>query len=471
MKNVADIYGLSPMQRLMLLHAKTTGTEDDVLFSQIVYTVVGPLNTETYRRAWQHMVDRHSALRTLFVWQEGKEPVQVVREEVRLPWVELDWRGATSAEQEAALDQLLAADRHKGFDLLQPPAMRFALIRIAEEQHWLVWSSHHLIIDRWCIGILFAEISTAYEAFTRNSFPALTPAPRYRDYIAWLAQQDEEAARSYWRDTLQGLAAKRLSLESPAAAEEFTLATITSELSATDWQRLRQFALDSAITQSTLITGGWAIVLAAATGADDTLFGLTVSGRPAELAGASQAIGCYINNVPLRLQTPPDSTIAQWLRDVQQKQLALTAYEYASPPQIQSWSGITAHGPLFDTLVVLQSPVDLKMPTELSAHYTRGGMQTGYPISLGVVPSEDALHLYLTYDQGRVPQQLADQLIVALKSVLLAMPDSGGGPLQKLKDIAQVDAPELSANPASAEALQGGTAVPSPTDSSTNGHC
>jgi acyl carrier protein len=434
-KNVADIYALSPMQSLMLLHTKTVSADHDVLFNQIIYVIDGSLDVDAYRQAWQLMVDRHSALRTLFVWQDGKDPVQVVREQVALPWTEYDWRGQSPAGQEEAFNRLLEADLAQGFDLLHPPAMRLSLIQVADEQYWLVWSSHHLVIDRWCIGILFEEICTAYEVLHAGEFPSLPAAPLYRDYIAWLVEQDEEAARSYWREALCDLQSRPLPLLERAAAKTPALETIETGLGGDEWTRLRRFALDHNLTPGTLVSGAWSAVLAAATGANDTLFGLTVSGRPAELVDVSQAVGCFINNVPLRVRLDAGATTVDWLQNLQDQQLELNPFEYASPVQIQAWSGINTYGPLFETLVVLQAPVHLAMPQNLSIRYDRGGMQTGYAVSLGAVPDDEALSLSLTFDRSRVPEALAEQLASGLIQVLQALPEAAGRPPSMLAAI------------------------------------
>ncbi len=175
--------------------------------------------------------------------------------------------------------------------------------------------------------------------------------------------------------------------------------TLTGE----DWDKLRRFALEKNLTSSTLVIGAWAIVLSAASGADEALFGLTVSGRPAELPHISKTIGCFINNVPLHVSLKEDSLLISWLEALQDKQLGLQPYEYASPAQIQTWSGIKATGPLFDTLVVLQAPFHQAMPEGLEVKFDRGGTQTGYPIGLGAVPSQENLELTFTYDRQRVP--------------------------------------------------------------------
>ena len=46
----------------------------------------------------------------------------------------------------------------------------------------------------------------------------------------------------------------------------------------------------------------WAVVLSRLTDRSDVVFGVTVSGRPAELAGVETMIGLFINTVPLRVR-------------------------------------------------------------------------------------------------------------------------------------------------------------------------
>src|SRR5436305_14797522 len=82
--NVEDIYPLSPMQQGMLFHSLyEPGT--GVYFFQIGFQIQGRLDVQAFRRAWEEVVRRHSALRTGFLWEDIDEPVQVVRKRVEFP--------------------------------------------------------------------------------------------------------------------------------------------------------------------------------------------------------------------------------------------------------------------------------------------------------------------------------------------------------------------------------------------------
>ena len=117
--------------------------------SPVRFSLDADVDSDAFNRAWQQVIDRHAALRTEFVWEKVKRPMQFVRSERSLPFEMLDWRDRTPAD----LERILAAwrdDGRTGFDLMRPPLMRITLIRIADACWYFVWSSHHLVLDRWC---------------------------------------------------------------------------------------------------------------------------------------------------------------------------------------------------------------------------------------------------------------------------------------------------------------------------------
>ena len=107
---------------------------------------------------------------------------------------------------------------------------------------------------------------------------------------------------------------------------------------------------------NTLIQATFGVLLGRLTGRDDVVFGVTVSGRPAELAGVEQMVGLFINTLPLRMRLSPELTLAELLHDTQARQSALLAYQHIGLSEIQQAAGI---GELFDTLLVFENyPVD-----------------------------------------------------------------------------------------------------------------
>src|ERR1043166_4162396 len=119
-KNVAAIYPLSPQQQGMLFDTLQLSAPG-VHIEQKVYFLRGELDVQALERAWQQLVERHSILRTAFVWKNQDEPLQCVLREVNLEFVKHDWRALTEATQRERLQIFLQEDRQRGFELTKPP--------------------------------------------------------------------------------------------------------------------------------------------------------------------------------------------------------------------------------------------------------------------------------------------------------------------------------------------------------------
>ncbi|HEV2799876.1 MAG TPA: condensation domain-containing protein, partial [Pyrinomonadaceae bacterium] len=282
---IADIYPLSPMQQGMLflaLNAPGTG----MYVEQVTYTLRGQLDVSAFERAWQHAAARHTTLRTSLLWEDAGEPLQIVEQEVCVPFRHEDLRGLKTTEQETALRAYLRDDRRRGFDLTRAPLFRLALFRIEDGAYRVVFTHHHVILDGWSIAVLLDEVLAAYGAYASGTDPRL-PEPRpYRDYIEWIAAKDQGAAEAFWRKRLANFKEPTL-IKLPQTTkpvegnkEELRL-TLPDELSG----RLSELSRRAQVTLNTIVQGAWALLLSRYTGKSSLLFGATVSGRPHDLPG------------------------------------------------------------------------------------------------------------------------------------------------------------------------------------------
>ena len=192
-----DFYPLSPAQEGMLFHS-VLDSGPDMYLSQLAWRLGGPLQADALQAAWQWVADRHAVLRTVFVWEGVKQPVQVVHRKVQTLWRYEDWQG----DEQSKLSAFLSADRAARFDLRRGPLMRLALFRLSAESHILVWTRHHILMDGWSAAVVFEEVLAAYRELRAQRTPLLPEAPRYRDYIRWLHRQDLDRALRYWRAAL-----------------------------------------------------------------------------------------------------------------------------------------------------------------------------------------------------------------------------------------------------------------------------
>src|SRR5882757_5034309 len=90
-KKIEAIYPLSPLQQGMLFHS-IDAPHSGVYLQQVIVTLRGELNTAAMVQSWQFILDRHPALRTVFVWEHEDRPFQAVLSGALLLWEQLDWR-------------------------------------------------------------------------------------------------------------------------------------------------------------------------------------------------------------------------------------------------------------------------------------------------------------------------------------------------------------------------------------------
>ena len=432
---IEDILPLAPLQEGLLFHALYDAQSPDVYTVQLELGLEGALDSAALRAAGQALLDRHASLRADFQHEGLSRPVQVIVPRVEVPWRSLDLSLLDAAERARRLAAFLAQDRGERFDLRSPPLLRFALIRLSAEEHRLVLTNHHILLDGWSMPVLVRELLTLYAQHgdAAGVLPRVTP---YRNYLAWLATQDRDAAITAWREALAGLEegthmAPRDPARVPIVPEHIVLSLSGSLTAALTQQARRQ-----GLTLNTFIQAAWAILLGRLTGRDDVVFGVTVAGRPPEIAGIENMVGLFINTLPLRIKLPANKPLLALLREVQDNQSRLLTHQHLGLAEIQGLAGL---GELFDTLVVFENyPVD---GSSHSAHV--GGLRLSsaagydayhYPLSLKVAPGE-RLQLRLEYrgdlfDRGSV-EALAGRLVRLLEAAV-AEPERAIGSLDIL---------------------------------------
>src|SRR5207248_9844164 len=96
------------------------------------------------------------------------------------------------------------ADDRRGFDIQQAPLLRLTVFRLGGDHHQFLWSFHHAILDGWSVSLLLQEFFARYQALSQGYQPQVPSSRPYRDYIAWLQQQDQAEAQAFWQKQLAG---------------------------------------------------------------------------------------------------------------------------------------------------------------------------------------------------------------------------------------------------------------------------
>jgi amino acid adenylation domain-containing protein len=356
MSNVEDIYTLSHVQEAMLLEGLQSPNSGKY-FGHSICTV-HDLNVSAFAEAWQQVVKRHQALRTSFAWARADKPVQVVHKRLDYSLDEQDWRGLSFDEQQNRLEELIDSYRASGFDTSVAPLARFAVCRTADDTHRIVLSYHHLVLDSWSLPLILKEVSAFYGELSNGHRINLAQPRPYKSFIGWLKQQDKTAAEAFWKNSLQGFteptvlpvtAGRSPSNEQSAGTERLTLSEQTAA-------QVRSLEREYEVSAKTVVLGAWALLLSRYSDSRDVLFGVGLSGRPAELEGSDSIIGSCMNLLPMRVEVEPFTQALSWLKGLQSQQSHLRRYTYTPVAQIREMTGLPDGLPLFEHAIVLDAP-------------------------------------------------------------------------------------------------------------------
>ncbi|MFI0487357.1 amino acid adenylation domain-containing protein [Actinomadura sp. 9N215] len=431
---IEDVYPLSPMQQGMLLHT-LLDPASGAYFEQTVLTFDGPLDTELLQAAFQHLVDWHPILRTAVRHHDQTTPLQLVAAHADVPWAVQDWTRSPAGEHDARLTEFLAADRARGLDLARPPLLRLTLIRHSADRHTLVLAEHHLLLDGWSQPVLLDDLRAAYGALASGEAPMPPTRRPYRDYIAWLGDQDRQRDLEFWAGQLAGFTGPTpLADEPTGSAPEH--ARHHWHLSEDTTQRLSELARTRQLTLNTILRGALALLIAHRTGSSDVCYGATVAGRPDALPGAENMLGLFINTVPVRAQLSAQQTILDLLNAVQHQQLQQQPHQHTSLVDIQAASILPADAPLFDTILIFENypvPADgAASPTPtLNICDSTTLEHDHYPLTLVTGPGAP-LRLTFSYDRARHTETAVRRMADHLTALLEAMAGDPGRELSEL---------------------------------------
>ncbi|MYU32385.1 AMP-binding protein [Streptomyces sp. SID8358] len=409
----------------MLFHAAYDEQRPDVYVVQLALELEGRVAAQRLRSAGDALLRRYPNLSAGFIMRGTGRPVQVVPAEVELPWHEVDLRAFTGDDRSARLDDVVADQAARRFDMKQPPLLRFALARLDEERYTFILTIHHILVDGWSVSVLMRELFALYDSAGDDT--DLPDAAPYKAYLAWLSGHGREESSAVWTEALSGLEEPcRLVPGDSARAAATAPVQIVQTLPADFSALLQERARSRGLTMNTLVQGAWGLLLGALTGRDDIVFGTTVSGRPPELPGIESMVGLFINTVPVRVRLDSSETLLDLLARVQREQTDLLDHQYLSLAEIQQTAGI---GELFDTTTVFENYplnaegfVDAIDDLSIAAFTAYGDGITHYPLTLAVVPGRE-LQLKLAYRPDLFDREAVEEIASRFVAVLRAIVD------------------------------------------------
>ena len=415
----------------------------------------GALDVDALRRALSDVVERHEVLRTTYATGE-QGPVQVVHphREMALPLLDLS---AMPAESRAAeIERIVLEEARCPFDLASDALLRARLVRTSREEHTLVLLSHHIASDGWSKGVLYRDLSAAYDARAAGAAPNFVPlAIQYADFAAW--QRDAmrgahlESHLSFWRERL---AAPLPVLELPTdfarpAVQSFEGARQVLLLPAPLVAQLRELGMDHGATLYMVLLAAYQTVLHRYSGQDDVITGSPTAGRARpEVEGL---IGYFANILAMRTSFAGDPTFGALLERIAEQ--AMDAFEHEDVPfeklvlDLRQGQDAPGHAPLFRCVLTMEDtlPDQLRLGNAEVRPYTIDYGQAKFDITLLVAEQPDGLRLGLWYRTDLFTQGYAERFLGHLRAVLDAAVADASVPVARIPLLAAAERTELDA--------------------------
>ncbi|HEX7239937.1 MAG TPA: amino acid adenylation domain-containing protein, partial [Longimicrobiaceae bacterium] len=401
----------------------------------------GALDARALERSLAEVVRRHEALRTRFD-AVGGEPVQVVDPAGPVALPLRDLRGLPEPARAAEVRRLAAEEALRPFDLERGPLLRAVLVRLADEEHALLFTLHHVVFDGWSMGVLTREVSAAYAAFAEGRAPSLPELPvQYADYAAWqrgwLRGETLERHLAWWRERL-GDAPPLLEIPTdrprpPAPAERGASRAFRLDPRVT--AALAALARAEGATPFMVLLAGFQLLLGRYAGEEDVVVGTPVAGR--SRAEMEPLIGFFVNTLALRVDLGGDPTVRALLGRVREGVLGAFAHQEVPFERLVEELAperSLAHTPLFQSVFALQNQErgELRMGS-LEAEPLDGGAETArFDLRLAMAEAEGGMEGSLLYRSDLFDAATAERLVGHLSMLLAEMAADPDRPLSAL---------------------------------------
>jgi len=436
-KEVEDVYGLSPLQEGIYFHWSLSRDSTQYV-NQTSYRVTGEQNVKLIERSYAELVERHAALRTGFTEQFAGRVLQVVRKSVAPNFEFVDGQN-----QQFDLLQFKAEERTQGFNLNDASLMRLTIVQLAIDDFEFIWSSHHILMDGWCVSILINDFVEILGSHKLGKVPQLNTPKPYSEYIKWLAGVDQQASVSYWKELLDGYQERAIvpsqfkNLENRRVEEKEITDLIGDEL----FQTIDLFCRNASITLSTFLQGAWGYLLATYNYSRDVVYGSVVSGRPAVLDGVDEMIGLFINTIPIRVTYAESDTPLSLLKNLQKQSIEGNSHHYMNLADVQSQSSLGRN--LMDHIMVIENYAvkesSEEMKSQLSVSAVEVLEETNYDFNLIFGPGSDALSVQIKYNSRLYSQEFIQETLNRFKSVVTQFVQNPQTELKSLHGMSQHD--------------------------------
>jgi amino acid adenylation domain-containing protein len=415
--NIEAIVPCTSLQQHMLSSQKRTpGTWQSDTAHKIISPGSWAIDVARIQEAWRRVTARHEALRTVFIPSVVRpgEFDQIILKEYT-PIVDLIECEDSSIKE--TIEKYTTVS-HSSFK----PHVGFTIFRsLSSSTLYSKLEISHALQDGMSTRIIYQDLVLAFQDLLPES-----PAPSFREYVSWLADQDMTPSLEFWNSYLSNGRPCHIPQLEGGLKGEHRLVPIRVDVSAAE---ITQLCRKHQVTAATLFQAAWILVLRAFTGSDDVLFGYLTAGRELDIAGVDEIVGPMINMLACSMNVKPMSTY-DLLKDTQASFLETLPYQHGLVAATNAKEQKGGFIPWNSALSIeyaseegtngyypsSSSPNGSMSPLHFDTLY--GSRAPEFDVVLGVLIGDRSLELQMGYWEGCMDENMMQKIATMYKDIV-----------------------------------------------------
>lgn len=417
--DIKNIYVLSPMQTMMLFNSiKNKDSIEDPYFRQCIIDINGDLKLETLKASFDFIIEKYDILRSNFIYEKLKQPMQVVLRKRNIDILFDDLTTLDNKDKILEIESFRERDKAANFNLSKDLLMRVHVFKVHEKKFIMVLSSHHISMDGWCVGIILKDLLNVYDDLSKGREINIGEVKQYDKYIEWLQKQNKKSAVDYWKEYLKDFNSQSSIPKLKNKEDGYDLKEESYIFDKEIAANLRILANENEVTLSTVINILWGLVVQAYNKSDDALFGMVVSGRGVPIEGIESMIGLFINTVPMRVKCNASTEFKEILKDIQNGIIMSEKYSFLLLTELLSQAKLK-NDAINHMAVVENFPVLDNLKNDyFSIENIYSKERTNYDFNLLFYPGDD-MKIRFTYNKNVYSEKVIEKIMDHLKEVAI----------------------------------------------------
>ncbi len=355
--NIKDIYSLTPAQEGIYVQHFQSGDAKIYHFHSL-FEIDKDADLNLIKKSIELLFLRHPVLKTAFAFLKSTNVIKQVILENRT--AEVTVLSQDKMFSQSVLDEIVKEDAKEPLDLQKDNLFKVIIVEFTDKC-FLLFRSHHIILDGWCFPIIMKDLQRYYKGFSEGKNTdelaeeinkEVSDQTSYAQYVNWLKKQDKSQASEYWQNLLSDYSYSHI-FDKENDSINKDIVTFRTYIGKAASDKIEEYAKKNKVSNNTVFESAFGIALQKFSGSNDILFDKVISGRSIPLKNIENTIGLFVNTVPIRFRSNETSTLADLMAETQKQTIDANRYGILSLSEIYKICNI--NGRLIDALFAFEN--------------------------------------------------------------------------------------------------------------------